>query len=155
MYVKKDKIKNLYPLFAADDPGKDDIRKFETLGTRPFFIEQAAHKAIEFYDMIGGKRKEQRLFYLKNYWMEKVKDVPNVRFGTSLKPEFGCAIGMVNIEGKNPGEFEIFLADHYSIHSVPIVWQNIKGVRITPNVYTTTKDLDVLVAGIKAFASKV
>ncbi|MBS1565407.1 MAG: aminotransferase class V-fold PLP-dependent enzyme, partial [Bacteroidetes bacterium] len=55
LYVKKDKIKKLYPLFAAADGQADDIRKFENLGTRPFFIEQAIGKAIEFYDMIGGR----------------------------------------------------------------------------------------------------
>lgn len=155
LYVKKEKIKNLYPLFASDDPAKNDIRKFESLGTRPFFIEQAATKAIEFYEMIGGKRKEERLFYLKNYWMEKVKDIPNIRFGTSMKPGFGCAIGLVHVEGKVPAEFDAFLGDQFACHVVQINWGNIKGVRVTPNVYTTTKDLDVLVAGIKAFAAKV
>lgn len=155
LYVKKDKIKKLYPLFATDDPAKDDIRKFESLGTRPFFIEQAIGKAIEFYDMIGGKRKEERLFYLKNYWMNKVKDVPGIRFGTSLKPGFGCAIGLVNVAGKKPTDLESFLNDSYKVHTVPIVWENLQGIRVTPNVYTTTKNLDVLVEGIKAFAAKV
>src|SRR5580698_7856437 len=100
MYVKKDKIASLYPLFAAGNPKEDNIRKFENLGTRPFFIEQATGKAIGFYDMIGAARKEQRLFYLKNYWMEQVKDIPKVKFYTSMKPGFGCAIGVVGIEGK-------------------------------------------------------
>jgi selenocysteine lyase/cysteine desulfurase len=155
LYVKRDKIKKLYPLFAAEDPFKDDIRKFENLGTRPFFIEQAILKAVEFYDMIGGKRKEERLLYLKNYWMNKVKDVPNVKLGTSMKMEFGCAIGLVNVEGKTPGEFDQFLITNYNVHTVPIVWEGMKGVRITPNVYTTTKNLDVLVEAIKAFAAKI
>jgi len=71
--VKKNKIKGLYPLFATNEyPLKDDIRKFEHLGTRPFFIEQAIGKAIEFHEMIGIERKQQRLHYLKNYWMGKV-----------------------------------------------------------------------------------
>jgi len=53
LYVKKEKIKSIYPLFAtSDNPLKDDIRKFENLGTRPFFIEQAIGKAIEFHEMI-------------------------------------------------------------------------------------------------------
>jgi selenocysteine lyase/cysteine desulfurase len=154
LYVKKEKIKNLYPLFASDDPYKDDIRKFEHLGTRPFYIEQAIHKAIDFYDMIGGKRKEERLLYLKNYWMEKVKDVPGVQLGTSLKPGFGCAIGLVNMEGKKLTDFESFLFERYNIHCVSINWENIHGLRITPNVYTTTKELDVLVKGIREFANK-
>jgi selenocysteine lyase/cysteine desulfurase len=152
MYVKKEKIKNLYPLFASDDPLKDDIRKFEHLGTRPFFIEQAINKAIEFHDMIGIERKEKRLHFLKNYWMEKVKDVPKVKLHTSLKPKWGGAIGMVSIEGKKPSELDAYLFNNYKIHTTTIEWENIKGVRITPNVYTMTKDLDLLVKGIQQFS---
>jgi selenocysteine lyase/cysteine desulfurase len=153
LYVKKEKIKNIYPLFAtSDDPLKDDIRKFENLGTRPFFIEQAIGKALEFHEMIGSERKEKRLCYLKNYWMEKVKGLPKVKLNTSLNPKWGCAIGNVGIEGRKPGELDSFLFDKYKIHTVGIDWENIHGVRITPNVYTTIGNLDLLVEGITAFA---
>jgi selenocysteine lyase/cysteine desulfurase len=86
LYVKKDKIKNTYPLFASDNPIKEDIRKFEHLGTRPFFIEQAIGKAVEFHQMLGAERKEKRLHYLKNYWMSRVKDIPKVKLSTSSIP---------------------------------------------------------------------
>lgn len=152
LYVKKEKIKNLYPLFAtSDDPLKDDIRKFENLGTRPFFIEQAIGKAIEFHEMIGSERKEKRLCYLKNYWIDKVKQLPKVKINTSTNPKWGCAIGNIGIEGKKPGELENFLFDKYKIHTVGIEWENIHGVRITPNVYTTLENLDLLTEGISAF----
>ena len=155
LYVKKDKIKNIYPLFAtSENPLKDDIRKFENLGTRPFFIEQAIGKAIEFHEMIGIERKEKRLHYLKNYWMEKVKHLPNVILNTSLDPKWGCAIGNIGFEGKKPGELDAFLFEKYKIHTVGIVWENINGVRITPNIYTTTKNLDLLVEGITAFSKR-
>jgi len=155
LYVKKEKIKNIYPLFAtSEDPLKDDIRKFETLGTRPFFIEQAIGKAIEFHDMIGIQRKQQRLHYLKNYWMERVKQLPNVKLNTSLDPKWGCAIGHVLVEGKKAAELDAFFFDKYKIHTTTIVWENINGVRVTPNVYTSTKNLDVLVEAITAFAKK-
>ncbi len=155
LYVKKEKIKSLYPLFATDVPLKDDIRKFEHLGTRPFFIEQAINKAIEFHEMIGIERKEKRLHYLKNYWMEKVKDIPKVKLHTSLKSKWACAIGMVSVEGKKPGELHDYLFANYKIHATTIEWENIKGVRITPNVYTTAKNLDLLVEGIEKFAKLV
>ena len=152
LYVRKNKIKNVYPLFAtSDNPLKEDIRKFESLGTRPFFIEQAIGKAIEFHEMIGNERKEKRLHYLKNYWMEKVKTVPGIKFNTSLHPKWGCAIGNINIEGRKPQELDSFLLDKYRVHTVAITWENINGIRVTPNVYTTIKDLDVLIEGINAF----
>jgi selenocysteine lyase/cysteine desulfurase len=84
--------------------------------------------------------------------MTRVKDVPKVKLHTSLKPGFGCAIGMVSVEGKKAQELDSFLMDNYRIHTVAIEWENIHGVRITPNVYTTTQNLDVLVEAITRFA---
>jgi selenocysteine lyase/cysteine desulfurase len=101
--------------------------------------------------MIGSQRKEERLLYLKNYWMSRVKEFPKVKLGTSMKAGLGCGIGLVSIEGKKPAELDNFLFEKYKIHTVGIEWENIKGVRITPNVYTTTRNLDVLVEGIEKF----
>lgn len=154
LYVKKEKIKNLYPMFAGEKPESDNIRKFESLGTRSFAIEQAIGQAVDFHHLIGSERKQKRLHALKNYWMEKVKDLPKVKLLTSLHPEFGGAIGMVAIEGKTPAELDRFLFRNYRIHTVSINWENIHGVRITPNVYTLKKDLDRLVVGIKEFVKE-
>jgi selenocysteine lyase/cysteine desulfurase len=152
LYVKKEKIKNIYPLFATNDnPLKDDIRKFENLGTRPFFIEQAIGKAIEFHDMIGIERKQKRLHYLKNYWMEKVRTIPGVQLKTSLHPQWAVAIGNIAINGVEPMLLDHFLLDKFKVHTVAINLENIVGVRVTPNLYTTTKNLDVLVQGIIEF----
>ncbi len=153
LYVKKDKIKNLYPLFAGPDPESDNIRKFEHLGTRSFAIEQAIGQAVDFHHMIGSERKAKRLHFLKNYWAEKVQELPGVKVDTSLHPEFGCAIALLTIEGKEPQEIGRYLFNEHKVHTVPIVWENISGVRITPNVYTTTRDLDVLVEGVRRLVS--
>ncbi|MBU7576726.1 MAG: aminotransferase class V-fold PLP-dependent enzyme [Flavihumibacter sp.] len=152
LYVRKEKIEKLYPLFGAPAGQETNIRKFENLGTRPFFIEQAIGKAIEFQEMIGAERKEMRLQYLKNYWMERVEKLPGVELGTSLKPGFACAIGLVSVKNRKPAELDQFLFNKYKIHTVGIEWENIKGVRITPHVYTTTRQLDTLVQAITEFA---
>ena len=153
LYVRKNKIASIYPMFASDNPLKDDIRKFEHLGTRPFYIEQAIGKAVEFHEMIGIERKQKRLHYLKNYWMEKVKDHPKVKLFTSTHPKWGGAIGLVAVEGKKPSELDAHLFNNFKVHTTTINWENINGVRITPNVYTTTKNLDTLVEGILSFAN--
>ncbi len=152
LYVRKEKIKNIWPMFGAGDKEDENIRKFEHLGTRPFYIEQATDKAIDFFDMIGAKRKEERLLYLKNYWMERVQHIPKVKLKTSFKKDFGCAIGLVSVDGKKPGELDSYLWTNYKVHTVGIEWENISGVRVTPNVYTSTKNLDRLVEGIEKFA---
>lgn len=151
LYVKKEKIADLWPLFGAGDPESGDIRKFEALGTRSFAIEQAIGQAIQFHHMIGSERKFKRLHYLKNYWAEKVQQLPGVKVHTSLDPQFGGAIGLVSVEGKPPGELAQYLFKEHKIHTVSIEWENISGVRITPNVYTVTRDLDRLIRGIEGF----
>jgi selenocysteine lyase/cysteine desulfurase len=152
MYIKRDKIKKVYPLLAAGIDEADNIRKFERLGTRSFPIEQAISEAVDFNNMIGMERKEKRLRYLKNYWAEKVSKLSNVKLNTSLKDDFSCAIANFSIDGKKPEEIDSFLMDKHRIHTVGINWENIHGVRVTPNVYTLTSDLDKLVNAIEQFA---
>ena len=154
LYVKKNKIKNLFPLFAGEEPEGESIKKFESLGTRSFAIEQAIGQAIDFHHWIGAERKQKRLHFLKNYWMEKVMNLPKVKIHTSLNPEYGCAIGLFSIEGKTSREVSSLLFRDYQIHTVGINWENIHGVRVAPNVYSTTKDLDRLILGIETLATE-
>ncbi|GAA4326032.1 aminotransferase class V-fold PLP-dependent enzyme [Flaviaesturariibacter amylovorans] len=154
LWVRPEKIAALWPLHGAEKFSVDDIRKFEHLGTRPFYIEQATHKAVEFNEGIGLKRKQERLYYLKNYWMERVKDLPGVRLSTPFAPKWSGAIGMISFEGKKPNELDSYLYANYKIHCTTIDWNGVRGVRITPNVYTTLKQLDLLVDGIRRYAGK-
>jgi len=154
MFIKKEKIKSIWPLFGADKPESEDIRKFESQGTRSFATEQAIRNAIEFQLLIGNKRKEERLRFLKNYWTEKVKDIPKVKFYTSLKSEYSCALCCVGIEGMKPSDLESELFNSYKIHTTTIDFEAAHGVRITPHVYTSLRDLDLLVKAIKELAAK-
>lgn len=154
LWIKKEKIEKIWPLVCNDKPKGTDIRKFETLGTRSFPIEQGIGEAINFHTAIGSKRKEDRIRYLKNYWAQKVKDIPKVKIQTSLQAAYSCAICGVSIDGMTPGEVDTALFNNYKIHTVGIVWENISCVRITPHVYTRLQDLDKLVKAIEEIASK-
>jgi selenocysteine lyase/cysteine desulfurase len=152
-YYKKENIAGLWPIFPNDKPQADDIRKFETLGTRSFAPEQAIGQAIDFHNAIGSQRKEERLRYLKNYWCEKVMKHDRIKLNISLKTEYACALGNFSIDGIAPADVMNTLMSTYQIHTVAIVWENISGVRVTPHVYTTTKDLDRFVEAVLKIAS--
>lgn len=153
LWIKKEKIEKIWPLLCNGEPRSKDIRKFETLGTRSFPIEQGIGEAVNFHTAIGSKRKEERIRYLKNYWAEKVKDIPKVKIHTSLESPYSCAICGVSIDGMKPAELDSALFDPYKIHTVGIVWENISCVRITPHVYTRIADLDKLVLAIETIAA--
>ncbi len=148
LYVRKDKISNLYPLLAAPDPESSDIRKFESLGTRSFPIEHAIAQALNFQLAIGTLRKQRRLQYLKEYWTSGIEAVPGISFGTNLQPANSCALCLMTVQNKKPEEISSALFQKYKIHTVAISWENIRGIRITPNVYTVTRDLDRLITAV-------
>ena len=152
LYIKKEKIKDVWALLSNNEPDGTDIRKFESLGTRSFASEMAIGAAVDFHQMIGAPRKEARLRFLKDYWVDQVKDMPRVSFLQSKSPKMSCAIANIAVEGKKPEEVSGELFNRYKIHSVGINWENIHGVRITPNVYTSLKDLDKLVGAIRQIA---
>jgi selenocysteine lyase/cysteine desulfurase len=154
MWIKADKIEKVWPLTCNGAPQGADIRKFETLGTRSFPLEQGIGEAINFHEGIGPKRKEERIRYLKNYWASRVQQVPRVKLHTSLNANYSCAICGVSVDGMTPSELENALFNQYKIHTVGIVWENVSCVRVTPHVYTTIADLDKMVRAISEIAAK-
>jgi selenocysteine lyase/cysteine desulfurase len=142
LYIRRDKIEKIWPLMAAEAKQATDIRKFEEIGTHSAAPKLAIGEAIIFHNGIGGKRKEARLRYLSRYWMNKLKDVPKIRFNTSFDPNQSCAIANVQVEGTDPKAVTKYLFDKHKIFTVPIVHAEFQGVRITPNLYTTLPELD-------------
>jgi len=154
LYVKRDKIAKVWPLFAAEDKQKSDIRKFEEIGTHSAAPKLAIGEALLFHGGIGSKRKEARLRYLSRYWMDKLKDTPKVRFNTSFDPNQMCAIGNVQIEGLDQRKIGSYLFDTHRIFTTPIVHEEFTGLRITPNLYTTLPELDRFCEVMAAIARK-
>src|SRR5436189_3902466 len=142
LYVKRDKIEKIWPMMAAESKQASDIRKFEEIGTHSAAMKLAIGEAILFHNGIGGKRKEARLRYLSRYWMNRLKDVPKIRFNTSFEPNQSCAIANVHIDGTNPEAVTKYLFDKHHIFAVPIMHEEFQGSRITPNLYTTFSELD-------------
>src|SRR5690606_38218522 len=104
LYIKKEKIGKIWPLFSPPEPQSNNIRKFEAQGTRSFPAEFAIANAIDFHLAIGTKRKQERLHFLKTYWLSKAIENPKINSYTSLNQQFSCAIATIGIEGIKPNE---------------------------------------------------
>src|SRR5215211_4601506 len=142
LYVKKEKIKNVWPLFAAEKSQDADIRKFEETGTRSAAQRLAIGEALLFHQGVGPERKEARLRLLARHWMNQLKGEPNVRFNTSFDDRQSCALANVQVSDTDPVALCDYLMRRHKIFATPIVHEEFKGVRITPSVYTTLKELD-------------
>jgi selenocysteine lyase/cysteine desulfurase len=154
LYVKKGKVAKLWPVFAEAGIPDDDIRKLNHTGTHPAHTDLAIENAIAFHNEIGSARKEARLRYLKNYWVSKVRDIRNVVLYTPRDPSRSCAIANVGIKGMRAGDLSKTLMEKYGIWTVGIDRPStgVNGARITPHLFTTTRELDSFVAAIKELA---
>jgi selenocysteine lyase/cysteine desulfurase len=140
--VRKDKIGALWPLMAAAEAQKDDIRKFEEIGTHPAANALAIAEALVFHETLGPKRKEERLIELREYWAARLARHERVRFHTSRKPGFACGIALVELEGIESEKLTAHLWDKHRIFTVAIKHAEFQGIRVSPSVYTLKSELE-------------
>ena len=135
---------------ADSETDETKISRLNHTGTHPVHTDLAISNAIDYYLKIGAERKEARLRYLQNYWTGKVKNLPRVILNTPSDPTRSCAIANVGIKGMKPKELAETLLKKYKIWTVAIDNEkaNVQGCRITPNLYTTTQELDVFVKAL-------
>ena len=149
LYVRKNKQKNLWPLMAADVKQDNDIRKYEEIGTHPAANHNAISAALAFHRGIGVERKIARLRYLRDRWAKRLlAESSKVTVLTPLDDRQSGAIALFQVEGIDNIKLGQWLFNQHRIVNTPIVHAEFKGIRITPNVYTTVDEIDL-------FADKV
>ncbi len=153
LYVKKENIAGVWPLLGeSTDLKEDDIHRLNHVGTPPVHTYLAVTNSIDYYLKIGAAKKEARLRFLQHYWSDTVRNVPNVMVNTPADMERSCGIANVGIKGMKPADLADTLLKKYKIYTVAIDYANVHGCRITPNVYTTPKELDQLVTALTELA---
>jgi isopenicillin-N epimerase len=156
LYVRRDRIASTWPLQAAPDGSKNNVRKFEEVGTQSAAPRAAIAEALAFHQAIGAENKAARLRYLTMRWANQLKDVPRIRIHSSLEPGQSWGIGYVGIDGIEARALNDFLWNKYRIigqamTAGPYPGQQFdyQGTRITPNVYTTLDEIDAFVDAMK------
>lgn len=149
LYVRKSKLKKLWPLMAADVKQDDDIRKFEEIGTHPAANHNAIGEALTFHEGIGVERKAARLRYLKERWARRLEQNKGVRVLTPYDPQQSCGLALFTIEGMDMPKLGAHLWDKHHIIVTPIVHDEFHGIRVTPNVYTTLDEVDIFAEAVE------
>lgn len=155
LYINKKRIAQIWPLLADYIKEADDIKRLNHLGTHPVHTNLAIHNALDYLEWIGMERKEKRMRFLQNYWTSKLRNVPHVVINTPEDPQRHCGIGNVGIRHLKPADLAQQLLEDHQVFTVAIDYANVQGCRITPNVFTTTEELDHFVEAIKTLAQKV
>lgn len=148
LYVRREKVASIWPLYGEEAAPLDSIGKLNHTGTHPCHTDLAIGDAIDFHQSIGVARKEARLRWLQQYWTTKVRGRPRIVLNTPSDPARTCAIANVGVEGMEPRALAQALFDRYRVWTVAINNAGVRGVRVTPQLFTTTAELDVLVRAL-------
>ncbi len=155
LYVRRAKIKSVWPLFAAPAEMEDNIRKFEAIGTFPVHIRNPITEALDFHEAIGPERKAARLRFLRRRWTRHVAQFPKVRLLTPDDDAQSCALGAMSIDGLTGPQLVDHLMTKHRIHvRARIVPNEFTCIRVTPNVYTTVAEIDAFAKAIELVATK-
>ena len=154
LYVAKDKIPKIWPLLADYIKNENKIQRLNHTGTHPVHTDLAINDAIDYLEMIGMQRKEKRMRYIQRYWSDPLRNVKHIVINTPIEEHRSCGIANVGIEHMKPADLAKALMDEFKIFTVAIDYANVQGCRITPNVYTTTDELDYFIDAMKTLASR-
>ncbi|MEO1096266.1 MAG: aminotransferase class V-fold PLP-dependent enzyme [Bacteroidota bacterium] len=150
MYVKKERIKDIQPLYGDSKKAIDDIDKLGHYGTPATPIVMTITEAAKFHVMVGILPKEARLRYLKEYWSQRAKNIDRVSITTPLDAQQSCALASFKVEGVTAKDVVKKLDDKFRVFTVIRKLHDDTVVRVTPNLYNSTDDLDRLLEGIEA-----
>lgn len=144
LYVRKNRQKRLWPLMAAPASMDEDIRKYEEIGTHPAANHNAISVALAFHQAIGGARKVARLRYLRDRWARRVsQESDRCRLLTPLDSPLAAGLALVQVDGMKPEDLVSWMMSQHRIVATPINHPEFNGIRVTPNVYTTTREVDL------------
>ena len=98
LYVRRERIAALWPLFGSLEKSPDRIQKLEWRGTVPPTLS-AVGPALDLHEGIGLARKQARFAYLTRYWTERLRGIPGLTLRTVVNPELSCGIANLGVEG--------------------------------------------------------
>lgn len=154
LYVRKSRIRGVWPLMPAPEALDDDVRKFEEIGTHPVGVRLAIAEAIAFHQGIGPARKQARLAYLRDRWAKRAEGHADVKLWTSLAPGRSSGVALVEVQGIAPTKLQEHLWTKHRVYTVAIEHARFRGVRVSPHVCTTVDEVDRFADALLDVAAK-
>jgi selenocysteine lyase/cysteine desulfurase len=146
LYIHKDYFNRIWP--AVIGGGWKEATTVDAqlcvLGQRNEPSPAALPETLAFHNAIGRANIENRIVQLSTYLKEQIKNkIPRAVFVTPLAPELSGGIVIINLPGKEVHEVTDKLYHSYGIATAPA-----GGIRLSPHIYNTKKDIDYTVKAI-------
>lgn len=143
LYVRKELIPRIWPLFPAPEEVRDTVRKFESIGTVPAAPFLGIADALDFWQAIGPERKAARLRWLRERWLKPIEsERRSFVVHSSRTAAMSSTLATVELKGVSSDSLAKWLWEKHRTLVRPIQHQEYQGIRVTPSLFTSPEDLD-------------
>ncbi|MCF7749843.1 aminotransferase class V-fold PLP-dependent enzyme [Bacillus subtilis subsp. subtilis] len=155
IYVRRGRVRDLDPYMGEAD--RDDIDTRIHTGTVNFAAYLALPVALALHQRIGVANKRARLLYLRNRWLDALRDDPRVQLLASADPRLSSAIAAFRLCGQTTLVDTTATAERMVRQSGVFVVPR-EGLasgaclRVTPGIFSTPAQMDALVGAVRAVA---
>ena len=149
LYIKKERIKEMNPLFGDVNTAEGNISKLAHLGTTAFAVTMTIPNSLSFHKLMNIEKVSARLHYLKSIWINELETTSQVEIVTP--GDLSCAIASFRIKDKNVSDTADYLYKQHNILTVNRTLGKEGCIRVTPSVYTAAEDINKFVAAVRLF----
>src|SRR5678815_870221 len=145
LWMRPANIGKIWPLLPPMSNEKG-MARFEWIGTCPEYINVASLPALALHHQLGAGRKAARVRYLGAMLRESITaSHPSARFYATGTPDMRLALTTFEIPGVDSAKLQIELRKRHGILVQAMTGirsdPRIKGVRVSPNVYTSSAEM--------------
>jgi isopenicillin-N epimerase len=160
LYIRKDRLSDIDPAFADETYPGDDIRSRVHSGTLDVATVLTIGTALDFHDALGTATKQSRLRFLRDRWVDQVRDISNLEILTPADPTMYGAITAFRVAGRTSEADNAAIVRHlFDRHRIFTVRRGgpAKGdcVRVTPALFTSESDVDHLAMALRELAQRM
>ncbi|KAF2480598.1 pyridoxal phosphate-dependent transferase [Neohortaea acidophila] len=146
LYIRRDKISQIWPLFATwSDKPDDSIEKFEEVGTVFKALPAAIPDMIAFNRDVGQAEKNARYRYLRHRWASRLAEHKSVVMLTDIAAEPGTCFGAFTVKHMDCETFARVLLQGYDISVKAFAMEedaSMKGIHISTGLANTVQEID-------------
>ncbi|HAA12973.1 MAG TPA: aminotransferase [Cytophagales bacterium] len=152
LYARQDKQELLRALVVSRGYQDKTIRRLENYNTRNLPELLGLGAALDYHELIGPRRKAERLYQLKHHLLGQVNERDHLISKTPADDRLSGGIQTVEVKGKPVREVGKRLQEEWGINVRSMTSHGLNGVRISLSVFNTLADVDRLVGALDAIA---
>ena len=114
IHVRRDMIDKVWPIWPSwSGKPASSIEKFEDYGTVSKAVPAALPSVFAFNARVGAARREARLRYLRDLWLDPIAKTGRVTLLTNRDSSRSCAITAFRVDGMDPDRLAAELRERH------------------------------------------